>query len=91
MYGFVSLKEHRKYICCTKYTANTRASTEECPEFADLHFLASQDVKSWKVGTNKYSSVHNGRDGEYVIRYTHCRRSSNVYIGENYITEVLPL
>lgn len=54
MYGFVSLKEHRKYICCTKYTANTRASTEECLEFADLRFLASQDVKSWKMGTYKY-------------------------------------
>lgn len=39
MCSFVSLKEHREYLCCKKYTAKTA----KCLELAELHFLASQD------------------------------------------------
>lgn len=42
MCSFVSLKEHREYLCCKKYTANTA----KCLELAELHFLARQDVKT---------------------------------------------
>lgn len=57
-------------------------ATAKCLEFAELHFIASQDAKTQREDTNIPFLVYNSGDGKFMFFSIHWRRPTEQNIGK---------